>query len=374
MEITSQINNLDRHNLFQLAIENISDQIILTDKDAKILYVNPEIEHVTGYTPEEAIGTRAGELWGGVMSTEFYKEMWKVLLEYKSTYTGKLQNRKKDGTLYWAEVKISPVLDKHKRISYFVGIERDITVIKEIDRMKTEFISLASHQLRTPLAANKWLLEMLISGDFGELKQEIRNEIETINTTNERMISLVNSLLSISRLESGKLMVEPVETNLIEFINNISNEMLPKITEKNLSSEVFVDPKIGNVYVDPDLLRHAITNLISNAIKYSPDGEKIQVKLEDKDNEYVCYVKDNGIGIPKEQQNQIFKKFFRANNAVELIGEGNGLGLYLVKHAIEVMGGVIGFESEENKGTTFWFKLSKKGMKRHEGKLTISTA
>jgi PAS domain S-box-containing protein len=193
---------------FKRAVEGASDHIVITDPEGVILYANPAVTTLTGYSQKEVVGKKAGskELWGGAMSPDFYKQMWQTIKIDKKTFVGEINNRRKNGQKYIAMSSISPVLNNQGEVIFFVGIERDATVEREVDRMKTEFVSFASHQLRTPLSAMKWFSEMLLTGDAGKLNQEQSEFVKNIYDSNERMIQLVKDLLDISRIESGRVL------------------------------------------------------------------------------------------------------------------------------------------------------------------------
>ncbi len=355
---------------FRMAVENASDHIVITDPEGLVIFTNNAVSTITGFSSSEIIGEKAGtqKLWGGKMSPDFYKEMWQKIKVDKQVFKGEFINKRKDGSEYYSSATITPVLDDNEEIIYFIGIERDITAQKEVDKMKTEFISLASHQLRTPLSAMKWFLELLIGGDAGELNNEQKEFINNINESNERMIDLVESLLNVSRIESGKIVLDTQPTNLRELIDSLVPELKNKIDQNKQKLTISVDGEIPMVNADPKLIRNVFMNLLTNSIKYTPGGGQINIYLAKKDNEVVSRVSDTGYGIPESEQHRTFEKFYRGTNIIDRVTDGNGLGLYLVKSIIESSGGKIWFESKENEGTTFWFTLPVDGKTKKNAK------
>lgn len=356
---------------FHLAVENASDMVIITDPGAKILFANRAAEKITGYPITEMINSTPS-LWGGQMDSKFYENMWKTIKTGKKPFKNEVKNKRKNGDIYIAEIQITPIIDKDDNLNFFVGIERDITKAKEIDNMKTEFISLASHQLRTPLSASKWYLEMLLNGDVGILSDEQKEYLQNMNISNERMIDLVNSLLNISRIESGRLIIEPRPTNLEKLIEEVVIEFKPTIKEKNLDLVMSIHAHLPNINIDPRLIRNVYMNLISNSIKYTPDGGEIHIFVSKRDSDILTQISDNGYGIPEDDQDKVFQKFFRAENIFRIETEGTGLGLYLARSIIEASKGKIWFESKENHGTTFWLSLPLTGSEAKKGEVTIA--
>jgi len=258
------------------------------------------------------------------------------------------------------------IRDKHNKPVRMIGVIWDITKEKLIDLEKTEFVSLASHQLKTPLTAISWYSEILLK-QKQDLKSEQLKYVNEIATGNKRMIELVNSLLNVSRLELGTVAIEPKKVEVSTVLDSIENEFSQKIKHTKQTLKLVVDKKIPSIYTDEQLFRIVIQNLISNAVKYSPEKSKITVTAKynkatktakgTQQSGVTISVEDNGYGIPKEAQARIFEKLYRAENIKTLNTDGTGLGLYMSKLLAEALHGRLWFESKVGKGTTFYLHV-----------------
>lgn len=230
--------------------------------------------------------------------------------------------------------------------------------LQEFDKIKSDFISVVAHQLRTPLSGIKWTLSMLLNGDMGILNNDQKTFLMKTYESNARMITLVNDMLVADRIQSGGVHYGFKHIDIVDLIDNVLFEVSLEATKKNIS--VRYKNKFENlppVYVDPETMRAVLQNLLENAIKYTMEGGKIEVDIKREDGHLVVSIADGGIGVPKDQAKDIFVKFFRARNAIKQETDGSGLGLYIAKAIVEKNGGTIWFDSIEGKGSTFYFTV-----------------
>jgi PAS domain S-box-containing protein len=345
-------------------LTSVGDGLVVVDKEGKINYINRSFEEMLGWKKKEIMGKSMVEVVprediNGI-AVLFKERVLTQALSGKKIIAG-LANPfyyiRKDNSRFPASSIIAPVILNGKIVGA-VEVFRDITKEKEIDKAKTEFVSLASHQLRTPLSTVSWYSEMLLSGDAGEITGDQKKYLEEIYKGNQRMIDLVNTLLDVSRIEIGTFIVESKLTDIVNLTKSVIDEHTLQITEKKIKFSSSFESNIPLMQSDPKLLRMVIQNILSNAVKYTPDNGKIEisVSLKNKTN-ILLKISDTGYGIPKDQQDKIFTKLFRADNVIGKDTEGTGLGLYIAKSIVEQSGGKIWFESDENKGTVFYFML-----------------
>lgn len=235
-------------------------------------------------------------------------------------------------------------------------LEKKNEQLKELDRAKDEFISMASHQLRTPLTAIKGYLSMLLEGDAGEVKLSQYDFVNEAFQGANRMVGLINDLLNVSRMETGRFFLDPKETNMENIVREEVGQLKKQAKEKGLKLEIDIKGKIPKVYVDEIKIRQVVMNFADNAIYYTNTGSVV-VSLENDKKSIIYKVKDTGIGVPKLQQKNLFSKFFRADNARHVRPDGTGLGIYLAKKVIDDHGGKMIFSSSEGKGSTFGFEI-----------------
>jgi PAS domain S-box-containing protein len=360
--------------LDEIMLKSIGEGLIVTDHDGVITIANKSSQEMFGWDGDELIG-KPINVWIPMQTenrdalspqdTVISKVLKNGLRETATYYF-----TRKDGSEFPAIITSTAVVVDDK-ITGAISVIHDVTKEKEVDRMKTEFISLASHQLRTPLVATKWISEILQEESQG-LNPEIKQYITSIHEANEHMIDLVDALLNISRIESGRIIIDPKPTSLPDLVKSVISEVAVMSKEKDIQISVSSEENLPTIQLDPKLMRHVYMNLLTNSIKYSPDHSHITVSLYRKDTDIISEVKDEGYGIPKNVTDRVFQKFFRAENIAKKVTEGTGLGLYLVKLIVDAAEGKIWFETEENKGTRFWFSLPINGMSPKKGEVSLS--
>ncbi|MSU75082.1 MAG: PAS domain-containing protein [Candidatus Magasanikbacteria bacterium] len=366
--------------LDKVFLASIGDGLIVTDNVGKIMLMNRAAEELLGLPLAEVVGKYVVdaipmvESNGAPLSPErrpihLATSSGQKVISTSATTTTYYFVRSDTKTRFPAAVTAAPVLLKQKIIGAVVTF-RDITREKEIDEAKTEFVSLASHQLRTPLTAINWYIEMLLSGDTGPITDEQKSFLQEVYKGSHRMIQIVNEFLNVSRLESGRLKIEPKPLELIPFINDIIKEIEPLARARNCTI-IFNQPpeKVPLIPLDGVLMRQVVHNLLTNALRYSTEGKcaVVVTLFKGQSKDYVISVKDDGIGIAKDVQPRIFEKFFRTENAIHAVTEGSGIGLYISKMIVEASNAKIWFQSEENKGTTFYVSIPLIGSTPHGG-------
>ncbi|GEM_PF-1017458 len=350
----------EEKNRIEAILVSIADGVFVIGLDKKLILMNPSVERISGFNQNDCLD-------------KVYNQVFKFLREEdKKENNGFIEQALETGQLSVMAnhtflvrkdnsempVACSAAAIKNERGLTIGGVVvfRDITKEREMDRIKSEFVSLASHQLRTPVTIIKWGVEALLKQVEKKMNKSELEQMERIYRGSDRMIELVNDLLNVSRLESGRLVFKKEKVQFEELVGKVIDEYQPYL-EKKKAKLVFEKPRkpLPQIEVDPEKIRQVIIILLDNALKYSPEGKEIKLTLGEREGEIVYSVQDQGVGIPQKQQEKIFTRFFRAENVSQK--PGTGLGLYLAKGLVEAHNGKIWFESEENKGTTFFFTL-----------------
>ena len=351
------------------AVEQSPNSIIITNTSGIIEYVNPTTQTLSGYTSTELVGENPRIFSSGEHSRAEYVFLWSTISAGK-VWKGEFHNKKKSGELYWESIIISPILDSTGVITHFLAIKEDITARKlltqelitakekaeESDRLKSAFLANMSHEIRTPMNAILGFTKLLKKPNLSYLKQA--NYIGIIEKGGNRLLNIINDLIDISKIEAGQMKVSISSTDINEQIKYIFTFFKPEVDEKGIQ---FTHSKLlpeneATLFTDREKVYSILTNLVKNAIKFTPSGS-IGFGYEKKNEYFQFHVKDTGIGIPKVRQDAIFERFVQADIGDKKVFQGAGLGLSISKAYVEMLGGKIWVESEEGKGSTFYFTL-----------------
>lgn len=361
-------------------LSSMGECLIGVSNEGKVLFMNQIATVMVGYAEADAHGRDINEI------LPLFKNE-KMLEQSESPIYKAIQNkdmgriyfhddiftRDRTGRMYPLVLSATPLLKNMSAEGIAVIIMfHDISLEKAVDRAKTEFISLAAHQLRMPLTTIRWYTEMLIDGDRGDIPKDQKDYIDEIYESTKRMITLVNNLLNVSRVRMGTFAIEPTPNDIFKIVDSVIAELKPTITKKKMNITTDYNEKMKIFNADANLMRVIFQNLISNALKYTPEEGVIKISIGENNNQFFISVADNGYGIPKDDQSKIFSQLYRADNVMKKETEGSGLGLFMVKTIVEQAGGTISFTSEENKGTTFFVTFPKTGMRAKKGNVKIT--
>jgi PAS domain S-box-containing protein len=361
--------------------------VVITNKEGIIEYVNPFFTKLTDYSIVEVIGKNPRVLQSGHHPRAFYKELWSTILSGKD-WNGEILNKKKNGDLYWEKAIISPIVNSEGVVTNFVAIKEDITERKkmvedlvaakekaeESDKLKTAFLANMSHEIRTPMNGILGFADLLKESELSGEQQQVY--INFIEKSGERMLTIINNIISISKIESGIVDISLSEMNVNNQLEFVFNSMKLDAERKNLtlSYTTILTDKEAVVITDSEKFYGILTNLVKNAIKYTHEGNIEFGYYLKTDNEAVVlefFIKDTGIGIPKDRQAAIFERFIQADIEDKMAQQGAGLGLAISKAYVEMLDGKIWVESEPNCGSIFYFtipyraKIKEKSVKRN---------
>ncbi|KKQ74286.1 MAG: GAF sensor signal transduction histidine kinase, partial [Berkelbacteria bacterium GW2011_GWB1_38_5] len=386
-------------------LSSIAEGVLAVDNNQKIILLNAAGEKISGFLQEELLGKKVDIIMNNNSHPEPLGEGSSVnagsadkLPDSSLSARNDNDNHtllRRDGTIFPARLSVAPIRDADDKGIGKIIVFSDITHELEVEQLKRELISIATHELRTPITGIKGYLDMILSGDTGGVNSETKEVVSEVTAINQKLADLVDDLLNVGRIEQGRIEVKPVAMDLTNSITEALKELSIQAKGKSLEM-VFSSPQGRTIYssseppaggelrsnimvkADPERVRQILINLIGNAIKYTPAGKseirnqksetnlnsqnpnyagKIEISLEQKGSEIICHIKDSGIGMDKEAQKSLFTKFYRIKTEKTRQITGTGLGLWICKQIIEMMSGKIWVESAEGKGSTFSFSL-----------------
>lgn len=368
---------------YKVLVESVRDYaIFFMDPTGTILTWNKGAELAKGYKPKEIIGKNFSVFYSRHDKETHKPERELVLARQHGRVEDEDWRIRKDGSKFWANVVITALYNDDHELVGFAKVTRDLTDrkqqedalrnanillkqqqtdLKKLNTSKDEFISLASHQLRTPATAVKQLLGMLIEGFYGDIPKELLTVIAKAYESNERQINIVNNLLKVAQLDAGKVTLNREQVKLDKLLANIVEEQRDIFQKRQQTIELKLPPEVHPTLLDPVNLRMALSNLVDNASKYSENGDVVTLELTQRGTESTVCIRDHGVGISLEDQDKLFTKFTRIQNERSATAGGSGLGLYWSKKIIELHGGQITVDSAPAKGSTFKVCLPHRG-------------
>lgn len=366
------LKTLDVLEQLSFAVEQSPNSIVITDINGTIEYVNAKFTQITGYSKQEAIGNNPRILKSGDQTTDYYNNLWDSLKEGKE-WRGEFHNKKKNGEYYWELASISPIRNTNGEITHYIAIKEDISERKKFEKelveakiiaenatqAKSDFLANMSHEIRTPMNAIIGMTNLLIDTKLTTEQKEYAN---TIYNSADVLLSLINDILDLSKIESGKLTLEKIDFNLIDAVESSIDLVALSAAKKGIEIISYIDAKIPSfIKGDPVRIRQILINLINNAVKFTNDGE-IEVNatlVEENENSFLIEfnVRDTGIGIKEEDLPKLFQSFMQVDSSTTRKFGGTGLGLSICKQLVRLMGGELSVESDYGYGSTFSFYI-----------------
>lgn len=339
--------------------DSVNEAVVLVSLEQRVLDANRRFSELFGVPNERMVGQHLADI--RTMFDQVFDESENIYHQALQSSADTSQEYTNLIVQHWPQRRelqlySTPVRDKDG----FLGrlfVFRDVTHEREVDRMKTEFVSLVSHELRTPLTSIKGYTEMVLDGDAGEVNEEVEEYLGIVYNNAERLVALVNDLLDISRIESGRIQLKSETVDLDQVMQIVITSMQQKIKEKGQHLSVDIDEEAMSVHGDKDKLIQVLTNYVSNAYKYTQAGGDIRIEITKQGDFARVAVIDNGYGISTEDQERLFTRFYRVDNSITREIGGTGLGLSIVKQLIELQGGEVGVKSTPGEGSTFFFTI-----------------
>ena len=353
--------------------------VSITDKDGNITYANKTFCKISKYTKKELLGQNHRILKSGHHPPEFYEDLWKTISNGR-IWKNEIKNVAKDGSYYWVNTIISPILDKRGKPKQYISIRIDITkqkeveerlklqsrfkrrldALKEIDKQKEEFASMVTHELKTPLSPIILYCELLRDKSQGELNADQLESVNEIYINAERLDMLIGDILDAQKLAMNMMTFSEQKIDIAKLLDKVMKDVSMMSDDKRIQF-VNSNSSKSTILADEDRIIQTMENLIRNSVDFVPEEHgRIEIGARDVDNKVIFYVKDNGIGIPKDKQKNLFKKFYQIDTSHTRKHAGSGLGLAICWGIVRRLGGSMWFESEEGKGADFYFSIPKR--------------
>jgi PAS domain S-box-containing protein len=370
-DITDRKAAEDELGKLRIAVEQSANIVLITDEEGTIVYVNPAFERSTGYTREEALGRNPRLLKSGMHPAEFYREIWATIKSGRS-WQGQLQNKRKDGSLYWESAVISPVIGDQGELLYFIAVKEDISERKSLEsslkqalsraetasRAKSEFLAVMSHELRTPLNGVLGFAELLSETPLNEEQQEF---VRTIRSSGDHLLHVVNDVLDFSSIEQSTVRLEKNPFVLADLLESAAMVVRAGTDEKGLEFHHEMADDVPHILRgDARRIRQILINLLGNAVKFTETGSvhlRVNLATNDRGEVVEFAVIDTGPGISLEDKAQLFKPFTQGDSTLSRRFRGTGLGLAISLRLAQAMGGDITIESTPGDGSTFALRL-----------------
>jgi len=364
-EIEGQLQKLSR------AVEQSPVSVVITSRDGTIEYVNPRFVEMTGYTIGDSVGQNPRILKTGAHDGDFYKNLWTTILA-GDLWRGEFYNRKKNGETYWEHTLIAPVRSTKGEITHFVAIKEDITesrraaeellaakeTAEAANRAKSDFLANMSHELRTPLNSVIGFSGVLKKEFYGKLNEKQSEYVRYIEESGRHLLGLINDILDLSKVEAGKMRLETAPVALSDVIRGSVTMLKERALKNDIQLAVEIGPGVEEaIQADERKVKQILFNLLSNAVKFTPEGGSVTLTASKEGDAVRICVADTGIGIKPEDMAKLFTEFMQLESTYTKKYEGTGLGLALTKKLVELHGGRIWVESEEGKGSRFFFTL-----------------
>ena len=350
-----------RRERWEAVFRFTEEGIVVFDRTGTIVGFNPACTQITQYSPSEVIGEPFNKIIKTVgadtISGNNIGPIERVLEEGVTIAKSEQLIENRGGVRVWTEISYSPIFNDAGRVTSGIAIIRNTTKDREVEEIKSDFISIVSHELRTPLTAIKGFLSMTLKHDFGSLNEKQFHYLSRVYQSNQRMIDLVEDLMDATYIESGKITLSIAPVALDNVVANVISEVAAKGAASQILIKVRRRQRLPLVLADETRLHQIILNLIDNAIKYSMPGTEIQISFRVQGDELITTITDHGVGIGKSQIERLFTKFGRIFNPLSVQAGGTGLGLYIVKNLVESHDGRIWVTSQEGKGSKFNFSL-----------------